>query len=199
MTVENQNTINKNTLRVLGVLNRVDDALTRATFPLWRKLLALRGVELHKVESLGEQRALVRRIEPIIKGAVKIRIAEGDFSEGLLSEREWLPDSRIKVRKIPEGNAPEEFRRSWLGVELDAFKLPSSDQNIEVDLVSGQPIAPRKVDLYAVRLEEALQALSKKSPEAAEWFRTHSPSNIDSLTFAAKEVKVLKRMQGKHP
>lgn len=198
MTPEDQKPIGKNTLRFLEIVGRVDDALARITFPVWKRILATRGVEMYKVESLGEQQALIRRIAPLIEDAVEIHIAEGDLSESLLSERGWSPDSRIKITaKLPAGDAPKEFRRLWKGIELNAYRLPASDQNEEVNLVSGIPITSRRVDLYAVSRDEALQALEKKSPRAAEWFRNFTSANVDSLTFAANEVKVIKRNQGR--
>ena len=145
MTQE-QRSIGKNTLRVLGAMEHVDSALSRITFPIWKRVLALRGVEMYKVDSLGEQQVLNRRISAMLEDATEIRIAEGDLSEGLLSEREWLPDSRIKITKVPRGEAPKEIRQHWRGVEMDAFKLPASEENVEVGLVSGERIHWQKVN-----------------------------------------------------
>lgn len=197
MNSENQKPISKNAERALGMLGRVDDALTRVTFPFWKRMLGMRGIEMYKVESLGEQRVLARRITPIIENAAEIKIAEGDFSEGLFSDRHWEPDSRIRITRTPRGEAPKRIRGFWKGVEMDAYKLPASDQNKEVGLVSEHQIPPRRMDLYAVRLEEALEALEQKSHEAAEWFRDNSTSDINSLTFGANEVKVIRRNQRK--
>ena len=189
--------IGRNTLRVLEALSWVDDVVSRLTFPVWKRLLRIRGIDMYKVESLGEEQELVRRISPILDNAIGLRIAEGDFSEGLFTDRQWLPDARVLITKVPEGSAPEPVRHAWRGLQMDAFRLPPS--TTEIDLVSREPLPNRNSVLYAVRLDEALGVLERKSPQAAKWFRENTPPALNSLTFRASEVKVVRKRQEKKP
>jgi len=191
MGPEGQRPIGKNTLRVLRAIYWADDALSRATFPFWKWIMARRGVEMYQMSTLGEELVLKRRLEPLFKDAAEIRIAEGDLSEGLFSERQWPPDSRIKITQVPKGEAPEEYRRFWLELEFDAYRLPSSLGAVE--LTSGQPAQVGTEDRYAVPLDVALEALNQRSPQAAEWFRTNLASNIDALSFGSSEVRVVRK------
>lgn len=192
MSSEGQKPPGKGTLRALGLVNTIDKMASRVTFPFLKRLAARRGVEMYRVSSLGEQQELASKLEPLLTNAIDIKIAEGDFSEGLLSEREWPPDTRIKVTKMPEGSAPERVRRKWLGVKMNAYKLPSSSE--ELDLASGDPLPERKTEhIYAVKLEEALQSLEIESPQAASWFRNNVPPDIDTLTFKSDEIKTFRR------
>lgn len=191
MSPEAQKHIDEKTLRVLKVFNKIDETVSKATFPLLRWLMKQTGVETYRVSTFGEQQVVVRKLKSEIANSISIKIAEGDFSEGLFSEREWPPDSRIRIAKVPEGSAPKEIRRSWVGTEMDAYKL--LDSSGELDLVSEQPLStPRQTkNLYAVKLGEALQSLERNSPQAAEWFKSNIAPNVDALTFKADEVKVI--------
>lgn len=191
MRSENLRSVDGILVQFFKKLIEADETVSRITFPFIKRFLEHKGVEVYRVSTLGEQRTLMRRLKPLIENAVEVRVAEGDFSEGLFSEREWPPDTRIKIVQVPEGVAPEEVRRFWLGTEMDAYKLSPLDG--ELDLESGKPLFVQRQteDIYAVKLEEALRSLGENSPQAAEWFRNNVSPNIDALTFGDNEVEVL--------
>lgn len=183
-------TINKNMLRVLGAIQRVDDAVTKAIFPVEQWLLARRGIEAYRVETSQDRRQLIARIEPIIKNASQILVAEGDLSEGLLSERVDDDDKvRVRITQTPIGAAPLEVKQQWVGTEFYAYKAYSSAG--EADLLTHQPVPERPGPVYIARRNEATAALAKKSAEAASWFDHNVPKDIKAFSFGADEVKVL--------
>lgn len=93
----------------------------------------------------------------------------------------------ILVTKIPEGPAPEVFRKSWLGVEITAqpFNGPLSDFTSE----NYKPI--ENPGSYMVLADEAIGKLEEKDPIAANWFRQYYPSGSGKhLVFLASDVEV---------
>lgn len=94
---------------------------------------------------------------------------------------------RVKVVKVPEGPAPPKVREAWVGLELLA--KATSFKGPEVNFITGEIIIrkpPIMIPVYA-----ALKKLEQKSPEAADWFRTHFPSQMKHFTFGTDEVKVI--------
>lgn len=188
MSHEEQKPIGKNTLRLLSAIGRVDDAISNFTFPVWKRLLARKGVEVYRIRTPGEMYAMRKKAAELMKDAAKFAF-EGDLSEGLFSERDNLEAVRIRITKTPDGDAPDSVRKNWKGIEIDAYELPGWSG--EVDIKTGEPIPERKGNIYVVNAEEALKVLGERSPEAAEWFRQNIRPDLSSLSFGEKEIKVI--------
>ncbi len=94
---------------------------------------------------------------------------------------------KIKIVKVPGGPAPEEIRRQWVGLEIDYATFLKGD---EVDFLTGQKPTKRKG--ICVPKLAAIDALQKKSRQAAEWFMKNMPSGMEHLTFGKDEVEIIK-------
>ena len=93
----------------------------------------------------------------------------------------------IQIVKIPEGPAPEEVRKAWVGLkflaEINQLEEP------EADFTTGDMLFRGKT--YMVPKDIALEVLEKKFPGAADWFRLNYPSRIKHLTFGSDEVELV--------
>lgn len=75
---------------------------------------------------------------------------------------------KIRIIAVPPGQAPQRIREQWVGVEIPVIEQPPPGQQFGV--LGGKP-DPRNARGYLVGTDEAIQALSKKSSEAAAWWR----------------------------
>jgi hypothetical protein len=79
----------------------------------------------------------------------------------------------IRVVSIPPGEAPEEIRREWVGLELPLVHGAAQPQPLAVQGVLTH--TPGSVMTgYAVDGRRALRLLASHSPAAAEWWRTNA-------------------------
>jgi len=90
----------------------------------------------------------------------------------------------VKVIKIPDGPAPEKFRKSWVGLQLPAL---GDNPVLEQNFVTGELRKSRESIL--VLASSALDILEKKDPDAARWFREHMPPDMELFSFGADEVQ----------
>jgi len=77
----------------------------------------------------------------------------------------------ITIIAVPPGEAPEWVRREWVGMILsvmEARDLPPTGE--EVGVLGGPPTNPGG---YPVETTVAIKELEKKSPKAAEWWKSH--------------------------
>ena len=97
----------------------------------------------------------------------------------------------IKIIKVPDGEAPEEVRKAWVGLILPlAFTDNIKGYVKEVGLVSQEFLPER--DIVAVPGLAAIYILEKNDPDAAKWFIQQGiPKKIRFLTFSIDEVKIL--------
>ncbi len=87
---------------------------------------------------------------------------------------------RIQIVDVPPGQAPEWVRKSWVGLEMDARN--SEGAGLQLGVLGGQS---QNAGGYAVSTREALDALNRANPNAAEWFRKKSIAAFgDHLIFA---------------
>lgn len=188
--------------RALGTLGRIDDKLTEIQARLFAPILKLRGVDTVITKTREERVAFLteffRRANE--NGGIKeIRAALGgedgdmdELAEALINAGIVPPPgvevSRIRIKEIPFGPAPEDVRRSWVGMELVAVKVPPESSG-EVNFVTREKFPPR--ESYAVLASPAIQALGERSPQAAAWFRQNFPSDIPALSFGANEVETV--------
>jgi len=91
----------------------------------------------------------------------------------------------IEIIGVPNGPAPEEVKKEWVGVRMEA--RPS--RGGEFDFTTEQSVGVR--ENYLVITEAALAALEEKSAKAAAWFRKNIPPEMPFLTFGRDEVKVV--------
>jgi hypothetical protein len=84
------------------------------------------------------------------------------------------PVATLRIVRTPSGEAPEEIRRAWVGVELPLRRgetKPGAHQTVGV--LSHQ--APEMITGYAVDGRAAVKVLASHSSEAAAWWREHAP------------------------
>ncbi|MEK7120764.1 MAG: hypothetical protein AAB840_01600 [Patescibacteria group bacterium] len=95
-----------------------------------------------------------------------------------------MPLIFIEIIKIPEGHAPEEIRREWVGVKLiSELKGKFLLKNEDLGLPTGSPVR------YEVSTEVAIAKLTLKSESAAKWFKKNWPYR--HMYFNVYEVKEL--------
>jgi hypothetical protein len=101
----------------------------------------------------------------------------------------YLRDKRtvayVRVIRTPPGEAPEEIRRAWIGVELPLRRYETNPQcHVTEGVLSGQSpgMPPEFVDDpgYAVSGKAAVKALAAHCPEAAEWWFKNAPRVVAS-------------------
>jgi hypothetical protein len=79
---------------------------------------------------------------------------------------------RIRITATPSGDAPEEIRRAWVGLELPLGR--TGLQRLEAEgVTSGRGAGV--VEGYVVCGKVAVELLAAHAPEAAEWWRRNAP------------------------
>lgn len=79
----------------------------------------------------------------------------------------------LKIVALPPGEAPEEIRRAWIGVEIPLRKHSSSPITMStVGVVSGK--GTETATGYSVGGAEALAALGAYNPEALAWWKNNA-------------------------
>ena len=118
---------------------------------------------------------------------------------------------KIRIIKVPDGQAPLEIREQWLGLEMSAERL--SKDAIEIDFTKTEPLGLHpsffsdqehaKVFLdtfvpganlgnrggFVVEFDDAMQVLQKKSWAAVYWFE-HNWGN-GNMVFGPNEAEVI--------
>jgi hypothetical protein len=106
--------------------------------------------------------------------------------------------------RVPAGNAPEEVRKAWVGVEL-----PLHAPGLYKAKVAGLLEPPRgwvamwlrhlpgfgrtKIG-YVVAAGPAVEELARRNPAAARWFRVNVPHLLEPgrlLVFAPEECRTV--------
>lgn len=87
---------------------------------------------------------------------------------------------QIKIIAVPPGQAPLEVRQQWVGMILPVVEELPSD-TVEMGVLGGKP---ENSGGYPVETTVAIQELEKKSPEAANWWKSHvNPAWMPWLSF----------------
>ncbi len=89
----------------------------------------------------------------------------------------------VKVVKVPAGEAPLHVRQAWVGT---VFQAVGPREYWEEGIVTGKD-NPARLG-YAVPQELAVEALERRNPAAADWFREHLRYHSNNLIFGADEV-----------
>ncbi len=78
--------------------------------------------------------------------------------------------AQIKIVAVPPGQAPLEIRQQWVGIILPvAENLPPN--TFEMGVFGGKC---ENSGGYPVEIKVAIRELEKKSPEAADWWRSNT-------------------------
>lgn len=72
---------------------------------------------------------------------------------------------RIKIIKVPSGEAPLNVRENWVGLVLSAQEYWGESFGISTLTKTECTIG------YSIDIDHALSVLTKKSPDSANWFR----------------------------
>jgi len=95
--------------------------------------------------------------------------------------------SSIKIIATPPGQAPKWVRDGWIGVEIPILKQPTG--GIQMGVCGGKA---ENAGGHQVATHEAVEALRKKSPEAADWWKKNfSLASISSLVFSKDVCQVV--------
>jgi hypothetical protein len=85
--------------------------------------------------------------------------------------------AHLLILRTPPGEAPEEIRRAWVGIELPLRRGETEPRDFQsVGVLSQQGAA--MATGYAVLGRAAVDALASQSPEAAAWWREKAPHVI---------------------
>ena len=93
----------------------------------------------------------------------------------------------VRIAKIPEGPAPVEIRKAWVGLKLPAFR---ENPWGEEDFLTGAKMRVR--ESIIVPVEPAINILRKKDSGAATWFINNMPPWVRLFTFGANEVEIIR-------
>ncbi len=100
---------------------------------------------------------------------------------------------RVRIAGLPPGEAPEEIRQAWVGLELPLARGQAKGrfQNT-VGVLSNQPT--RCGESYAVDGPEAVRILAATAPEAAAWWRLNAPHVVVGGYFLVFPAEVCERV-----
>jgi hypothetical protein len=114
----------------------------------------------------------------------------------------------IEIIATPPGEAPEEIRKSWIGVVIP---LPLNFQRERATTGYGVLTGPRSWLLalfpflhknrvswtgYSVRGRDAIGALAEKDNAAAQWWKENAPhvlGRVWCLSFPAEVCRIVER------
>lgn len=101
------------------------------------------------------------------------------------------PGTYIKVTSLPEGEAPEEIRRAWVGLVLPCEPTVRQSRSRE----KGAPSLKendRNRSVYSVPQGEALIILAQRNPTVATWWTEHDfrLSGVDCNYFSFSDTEV---------
>lgn len=95
----------------------------------------------------------------------------------------------MRITSAPVGQAPLEIREQWIGVEIPFLEvgMPAGSAH---GVLNGETVKPYKA--FTVDQTEAIDALRKKSPEAASWWESMGfPKKGGQFTFNAECAEVV--------
>jgi hypothetical protein len=94
----------------------------------------------------------------------------------------------VRITATPPGEAPEEVRRAWVGLELPLAPGSTEPQPMAVEGVVSGAAAGTPLG-YAVEGWTAISRLDAHASEAAAWWRAHAPHVMEGgyeLIFPAE-------------
>ena len=90
---------------------------------------------------------------------------------------------KIRIIATPPGQAPEWVRKEWVGLELPTISQPPA--GIQMGVHGG---SAENTGGYVVDGQTAVTLLGKKSPTAAQWWKSHAPHVLSMQLVFKKEV-----------
>lgn len=93
--------------------------------------------------------------------------------ERIKKGRQRTAGIRIRVVSVPDGEAPLEIRRAWVGVEFPALNRTPVAVN-GAGVLTATPVGTEWG--YIVDANVAVTALAATNPAAAAWWRTNVPN-----------------------
>lgn len=99
---------------------------------------------------------------------------------------------RVKIVKIPRGEAPENIRAAWVGLELPCYPTAGYIDGVEFGFESGLVRQDSRACVI-VPQKEALEVLEKSSPAAAKWWydRGFPLGFCSNFSFGVDEVALV--------
>lgn len=91
---------------------------------------------------------------------------------------------KIRIVDVPPGDAPEWVRKEWVGLELPVATAAPED-SLQIGVLGGEP---QNLGGYPVESKIAVEILSKKSPEAAQWWKENFSFTLMPWLVFKKEV-----------
>jgi hypothetical protein len=94
---------------------------------------------------------------------------------------------KIRIIDVPPGEAPEEVRKAWVGLELPlaagaqgrrkaaTFGVVSGPTSLWASMVRLILGRFRAIQGYSVDASTAIQKLEESAPEAANWWKKNTP------------------------
>jgi hypothetical protein len=85
----------------------------------------------------------------------------------------------VRVIETPRGEAPPEVREAWVGVDLPLRSWETAPGTVKSGslLTPGGPVLDEG---YAVAGRSAINALARRSPEAAAWWRANAAHVLEA-------------------
>jgi hypothetical protein len=106
----------------------------------------------------------------------------GAFIALIIGFSAWMDRTVASMRivRTPPGEAPEEIRRAWVGVELPLRSRETKPQNHPtLGVFSYRSSQCETAYGYSVDARAALKALASHAPTAADWWRKHAPHVLE--------------------
>ena len=104
---------------------------------------------------------------------------------------------RIRITKIPAGEAPLEIRKAWVGLVLPCHPyLGFPDSAPDRGVLTGQSASCDSCGSYGVSVpqDQAIDILAQFHPEAAAWWRQHgypNPAPDDLFGFENDVIEIV--------
>jgi hypothetical protein len=97
---------------------------------------------------------------------------------------------KIRITGVPPGQAPEWVRKEWVGLELPVQEdALNPNEGIQFGVKGGKP---ENLGGYPIHTSDAISALTKKSPRAAEWWKTNVPLELmPTLVFKREACQII--------
>ena len=102
----------------------------------------------------------------------------------------------VRVKSTPKGEAPQEIRAAWVGLNLPCYPVAGYIPGEEVGVGSGKKEAWQPRQCVIVPRKEAFAVLEAERPDAARWWKQNAIPG-DNLCFGLDEVEIVSgvRMQ----
>jgi hypothetical protein len=98
---------------------------------------------------------------------------------------------RIKIIKVPAGEAPYRIRRAWVGLVLPCLSILGFNTERDRGVLSGKK-AERNRYCFNVPQSRAITVLKKKSSWAVSWWKNRGfPKAGKCFGFAEDEAEIM--------